>query len=202
MGKRVLVVTGGKRPQVRKGSKDGWTAAKRARFLEALAETCNIAESLRRVKMGASGLAKLRARDAAFRAGWAVAIREAVARLEVVLLERALNGTVKTVVKAGGQTETMHEYPNAIALQLLRMHRGEAGEGGGFAAAGAAADGGYEEDMEELRKRVMRKLAGVRRRLEREGRAGAADASCGPRALTLPPPGGGGSLPLPKWERG
>lgn len=186
MGVRGLVLTGGKKPQLRKAKKDGWTPAKKGRFLEALADTCNIALSLRRVKMSASGLAKLRARDAAFRAGWAVAVREAVARLEIVMLERALKGTVKTVTKAGGQTETMHEYPNAIALQLLRMHRGEAQASEMAAGAAAAPDGGYEEDMEELRKRVMRKLAGVRRRLEAAGVAGEISA------LTLPPPAGEG----------
>jgi hypothetical protein len=99
-----------------------------------------------------------------------VAVREAVARLEVMLLERAMNGSVKTVTKAGGATETVHEYPNTLALQLLRMHRETAAEA-------ETPDEGGEEEIEAVRRRVLAKLAAVRRRLglpddEEEGAEG------------------------------
>ena len=104
MSKRraALVPRGGPRPQLRAPRPYEWTAAKKARFIAELAGTCNVLASLRVVGMESGSLYKLRKRDAKFRAEWAEALREGYAKLEMMLLERAMNGTVRTVSRAGG----------------------------------------------------------------------------------------------------
>lgn len=148
------VLTGGKAPKVRK-ARVVWTKAKKAAFLAALAESCNVRLALRRVRMKRTSLYDERRRCAAFRAGWAEAIREGYARLELELLDRAMNGTVKTVVRSDGRSETVKEYPNAVALSLLRMHRDKA----------ESAEREYDpEEIEEVRERILKKLEVVRKR--------------------------------------
>lgn len=161
-GRKSVQLVGGSKPkvQLRQG---GWTAAKQKAFLAALAATCNVAASVRTVKMSDTGVYKLRKRSAAFRAAWAEALSEGYARLELMLLERAMNGTVKTVTRAGGGVDKTHEYPNALALALLRMHKGNV----------AASEAEHApEDIEAVRARIGRKLAAVRRRLDAQPAAG------------------------------
>ena len=153
-----MELVGGRKPQMRK-KKGGWTAAKRKAFIDELAATCNVAASLRKVRMSDTSVYRLRKQSAQFRAEWAEALREGYAKLEMMLLERAMNGTVKTVTRADGAVDKTHEYPNHIALQLLRLHKDSA------AAAEAEHD---PEEMEEVRQRIARKLEAVRKRLERE----------------------------------
>ena len=147
----------GKKPQMRKTRRGGWTAAKQRKFIEELAATCNVAASLRRVRMSARGVYDLRKRSAEFRAEWAGALCEGYAKLEMMLLDRAMNGTVKTVTRANGTVDKTHEYPNALALRLLKMHKD--------AVADAEAEH-HPEEMEEVRRRIVRKLAAVKKRAE------------------------------------
>ena len=154
-----LELAGGKRPQLRKARTTGWTPKTREEFLAALSGTSNIAAALRRVGMCRSGLDKLRQRDAAFRAGMRQAIRSAYQPLELFVLERLMNGTVKTVTRADGSVETVHEFPLHLAIQLLRLHKDTA-EAGETVHPPA--------DIEAVRARLLRKLEGVRRRLDRE----------------------------------
>ena len=154
-----VTLEGSKRPQLRKARAGSWTAAKRSAFIEELAATCNVAASLRTVGMSAVSVYKLRKRSAEFRAQWAEALREGYAKLEMMLIERAMNGTVKTVTRAGGAVDKTREYPNHVALALLRMHKDKVGE----------AETAYtEQDLEEVRRRIVRKVAAVNVRAERE----------------------------------
>lgn len=154
-----LTVAGGKRPQARKRRANDWTAAKERKFLAALGATCNIERSARQARVGTTTVYRRRERCARFRAGWAQALREGYAKLELTLLERSLNGTVKTRRRPDGSTDETHEYPNAVALSLLRMHRDSARE------AEAEHD---PEEIEEVRERLARKLRAVRARIARE----------------------------------
>jgi hypothetical protein len=106
-----------------------------------------------------AGAYKRRKQNAAFRAGWAEAIGSAYQRLELVMLERALNGTEKIVVRKDGSEERMREYPNQIALHLLKMHRDSAAE---------AIEEPAEADIEELRQRLFDKLQRLRKRVDAE----------------------------------
>ena len=73
------------------------------------------------------------------------------------MLDRALNGTEKIVVRKDGSEERMREYPNQIAMHLLKMHRDSAVE-----AMSEPAEG----EIEELRERLFEKLERVRKREE------------------------------------
>ena len=91
------------------------------------------------------------------------AIGAAYHRLEMVLLERAFVGAEKIVRRKDGSEERMVEYPNQLALTLLKMHRDTAAE----ATTEVPAD-----DIEEVRERLIQKL----QRLRKRNQSGAAAA--------------------------
>jgi hypothetical protein len=159
--KEKLELTGGKVPRLRKATKNSFTPAKQEKFFSTLAATCNIEAACRAARVSSSTISRHRKRGAAFRARMAEAVREAYANLELMTLERMMNGTVRTITKADGSVETMHEYPNALALQLLRLHQK------GAAEAQVEHD---PQDIEEVRERLARRIERLRKRIEREGK--------------------------------
>lgn len=156
---RKLVPIGGKKPQMRRAAKNGWSKAKASEFLSVLGETLNVSEAVRRSGLSSVAVYRRRKTDAAFRAGWLDAVSEAYRRLELVLLERAFNGTEKVIRRRDGSEERMREYPNDLALRLLRMHRETAVE----AEADEAMSPG---ELDEIRERVIRKLERLKARDE------------------------------------
>ena len=145
------------RPQLKKRAKRDWSKAKAARFLAVLGETCNVSEACRRSKVPMTVAYRRRKMDAGFRAEWVETIADAYRRLELVLLERAFNGTERVITKRDGSEERMREYPNHIALKLLQMHRETALEADSDATAA---------DIEEIRERLVRKLQRMKKRDE------------------------------------
>ena len=154
-----LRVVGNTQPKVRKPRRNEWTRAKERTFFTALAETCNVKLAAETAGMSVAGAYWRRKRDAAFRAGWAEAIGAAYQRLELVMLDRALNGTEKVVVRKDGSEERMREYPNQIAMHLLKMHRDSAMQ---------AIEEPDEADVADVRARLVEKLERLRRRFEAE----------------------------------
>ena len=146
-------LTGGKRPRVVKARPNVFDAKKQDRFFAELAATCNVRLSAKAARVGVATVYKHKAQDAAFRARWAEAIGGAYHNLELMMLDRAMNGTVKTVTKADGSIDRTHEFPNAIALTLLRLHRDAAAE---------AEPDVSEEEAEEIRARIMRRIQRLR----------------------------------------
>jgi len=96
-----------------------------------------------------------RKNDAAFRGAWLEAIGAAYHRLELVLLERAFVGSEKLIRRKDGSEERMVEYPNQLALTLLKMHRDTAVE---------ATTEVPPDDVEEIRERLLEKLERIRKR--------------------------------------
>jgi hypothetical protein len=156
---RELTIVGGGKSQVRKARKNGWTKAKEEKFFTALAETCNVTLAAEAAGMSLTSAYERRKKVAAFRAGWAEAIATAYQRLELVMLDRALNGTEKIVLRKDGSEERMREYPNQVALHLLKMHRDSAME---------AIEEPSERDTAEVRERLVEKLERLRKRFEAE----------------------------------
>jgi phage terminase small subunit len=150
-----LVVAGGARPIVRKARRREWTRAREKQFLTALSETCNVTVAAEAAGISLTAAYVRRKKVAAFRAGWAEAIATAYQRLELVMLDRALNGTEKIVVRKDGSEERMREYPNQIAMHLLKMHRDSAME---------AIEEPAEAEIEEVRERLFKKLQRLRNR--------------------------------------
>jgi hypothetical protein len=151
-----LTIVGGATPKARKPRKNDWTKAKEETFLTTLGETCNVTAAAEAAGVSVSSAYARRKKVASFRAGWAEAIGTAYQRLELVMLDRALNGTEKIVVRKDGSEERMREYPNQIALHLLKMHRDSALE---------AIEEPAEADIQEVRERVFAKLQRLRKRV-------------------------------------
>ena len=154
-----LRVVGNTKPKLRRPRRNEWTKAKETTFFTTLAETCNVKFSAEAAGMSAAGAYWKRKRDVAFRAGWADAIATAYQRLELVMLDRALNGTEKIIVRKDGSEERMREYPNQVAMHLLKMHRDSATQ---------VIEEPDETDVAEVRQRLIEKLERLRERFEAE----------------------------------
>lgn len=136
-----------------------WTAERQSRFLTELAATANVSASARAVGMSEASVYRLRRRSAAFCEAWIVALREGYDRLEMMLLDRAMNGVVKPVWHGGKQVGSITEYSDRLALTLIAAHR-------------AAVRGGSAVMVEEpgtVRARIEVKLAEMNLRLGGEG---------------------------------
>lgn len=153
MVETVVRHSGGK-PQVRKVN-GRWSKAVRAKFLGHLAVSCNVAASCRKAGVSDTAAYRLRQTDAGFRADWAAAIAEAVERLEMMLLERAMKGSVTERKTKDGATVKTVAYPDQTALALIRAHKDKA------AALQMPED---EEALKALRTKIARKLDMVARR--------------------------------------
>jgi hypothetical protein len=152
---RKLVLIGGKKPQMRKASTKNWTKAKEELFLSVLADTCNVTRACEAAGVGVTSVYRRKKENAAFRAKWLAAISIAYQQLELVLLERAFNGTEKLVAARAGATRTMREYSNHLGLALLKLHRD------------TAIDAEFEapsDEIEEMRERLVRKLQRMKER--------------------------------------
>jgi hypothetical protein len=157
--KKELTLVASRKPQLRKRSARDWSRAKADKFLSVLAETCNVSEACRRSGVPMTVAYRRRKMDAAFRAAWAEAIAVAYSRLELLLLERAFNGTEKVIRRKDGSEERMREYSNQLGLALLKMHRQTAME---------AESELPEEDVDEIRERLVKKLQRLKRRDEEQ----------------------------------
>ena len=154
-----LVLVGGRTPQRRKASGKNWSKAKQQEFLAELAATCNVTQAAAAAGVSTTQAYRRRKADAGFRGAWVEAVGSAYQRLELVLLERAFVGTEKIVRRKDGSEERMVEYPNQLALTLLKMHRDTAIEANAEFAP---------EDVEEIRERVIQKLQRLKKRQEAE----------------------------------
>ena len=159
--RRELVLQEGNQAKLRERTERDWNKPKEANFLTVLAETCNVTLACSEAGVSISAAYTRRKKNAAFRAAWGEAIAVAYRRLELMLLERSFNGTEKVVTRKDGSEERVREYPNAIALQLLKMHKDTAQEAEREHAPEAVA---------ELREKLRRKLARLKARMIEEGR--------------------------------
>ena len=115
-----------------------------------LADTCNVAHAAKS-PASRSAMPTTSKHEAAFRAAWLEAIGTAYSRLELVLLDRAFNGTEKVVTRKDGSEERMLEYSNQLGLQLLKMHRDTATE----------AEVELSDDhLQEVRERLFKSCSG------------------------------------------
>jgi hypothetical protein len=169
-----VIVEGKSRLKARRASPQTITPEQIETFFLTLTETCNVVRSAKTAGFAASWAYRRRKFDAAFRNGWAAAVREGYARLELILLERAIEGTPKLVKTARGSDRIMREYSTALAVALLRRHAD---------IADSAAYEPGEEELREVRERILEKLEGLRRReavdgeVETKGRS-ALDTIC------------------------
>lgn len=134
---------------------DGWTKARRNVFIATLADTCNVTASCHAAGMSPGAIYPLRQRDPAFRAEWAAALKEGYVRLELALLERAINGTDRAVYYLGSRIDTVKQYSDVTAFRLLAHHH----------AAGLAmpANGSLDPaTVAEARATIERRIKAIR----------------------------------------
>ena len=142
-------------PQLRTGRRSDWTQKMSAQFCETLADTCNVTLAAAAIERSIGNVYKWKGKDASFRTAWDRALAVGYSRLELMLLERVLHGVEKVVVARDGTSSVMREYPDRVALTLLRMHRDNAG------LADAAHEGG---DHDVLCNKIMAKLTRLKAR--------------------------------------
>ncbi|MEO7601788.1 MAG: hypothetical protein ABIS39_00775 [Sphingomicrobium sp.] len=155
-GRPELVLQEGNTAKLREATKRDWTKKKETNFLTVLAETCKVTVAAREAGVSAAAVYARRKKNAAFRAAWGEAIAIAYRRLELLLLERAFNGTEKLVTRKDGSEERVREYPNSIALQLFKMHKD---------TSEAAEREPVPGELEELRAKLQGKIERLRKRL-------------------------------------
>ena len=109
---------------VAKGGKlgAGISEAKQKLFFETLADSCNVTKSVKAADLSSGTVYRHRQRDATFRRRWGEAVATGYAQLEMAMLERALVGRSKEVC-ISGESKTIQEYDDRMALALLKMHR-------------------------------------------------------------------------------
>jgi hypothetical protein len=150
-----LVLEGKSSPKLCKPRSDSIDDTQTATFFATLAETCNVVRSAKAAGFSANWAYRRRKRDAGFRNAWAEAVREGYAKLELVLLERAIKGTPKLVRTARGSDRVMREYSTALSVALLRRHA---------ETADAASYQPAQEELTEIRERILERLEKLRAR--------------------------------------
>ena len=153
MPERSLVLDGKTSPKRRRPSPQSITESQIETFLATLTETCNVVRAAKAAGFSKDWAYRRRKRNAAFRNDWAVAVREGYARLELVLLERAMKGTPKLVRTAKGTDRVMREYSSALAIALLRRHAD---------TADSASHHPAEDELAEIRERILERLRRLR----------------------------------------
>jgi len=111
-------------PPARPGARhDGWTSAKQAAFLRALAETHSVAGAARSVGMTRQSAYKLRARlqGQPFDLAWDAAFQCAFDALAESAMERALNGVEVPHFHKGELVGTSRRYDERLTVALLTM---------------------------------------------------------------------------------
>lgn len=111
--------------QVRQPNGNGWTKARRARFLDELAATCNVTAAARAAGKDARNAYRLKQRDGEFARLWAEAFAAGRERLHEALIARALGQG-----PSGDNPDGERAAPPPIAfdphlaLQVLKLQDG------------------------------------------------------------------------------
>ena len=145
--------------QKRTGRSSDWSQDKADKFVEVLADSCNVSLAARAIGRSVSNVYIQRTKDAGFRRAWDQALAIGYAKLEMMMLERALHGVEKTVTLRNGESRIMREYNDRVALALLRHHQG---------AVAQFEEQVDEEEYREACERIIDKLGRLRERAAEE----------------------------------
>lgn len=98
---------------------DGWTAARKARFLDLLAHRGNVRAACAAVGMSAEAAYRLRRREPAFARAWAGALLLARGVAEQALADRALDGVSEPIFYRGEQVGSRVKHDSRLLLAHL-----------------------------------------------------------------------------------
>ncbi len=110
--------------QVRRLGRRRFTAAKQAKFMAVLAETANVTMAMEAAGVTRAAVYRLRKESDAFATAWKEALAEGIEQLEMMVLERALNGTEKPIGRGEG-ARTTRVFDERMILHLLKAHKPE-----------------------------------------------------------------------------
>ena len=101
---------------------DGWTPERQIAFIEALADTGSVDAACKAVNMSTVGAYHLRRQSGAtsFRKAWETALQLGVARVEDVVMDRALNGVEEPLYSYGKLVGTRRRYNDRLLMFILR----------------------------------------------------------------------------------
>jgi hypothetical protein len=161
-----LATTGDLTPEsVAETPQTRWTARRTALFLEHLSEHCNVTAALAYSGMASSSLYRRRRDCAAFRKAWDEALELGYARLEAILLDRAINGEEQEVLNKNGVKVTLRKISNALGLALIKLHNIR------VAAYRAMQGTNHDEDALQAKIQIIKKLQQLERHNARKEEA-------------------------------
>jgi hypothetical protein len=110
---------------------DGWTPARQAAFIDALADTGSVSLACKAVNMASVGAYHLRRQPGAedFAAAWEEALDHGIAILRDAVMERAIHGIDVPVMSFGKQVGTRRIYNDRLAAFVLRNYDGRMSAG-------------------------------------------------------------------------
>lgn len=134
-----------------------WTKPKQLAFLEHLTISSNVAASARAADVPIGAAYRFRDKSPQFRRNWELALKTGYDRLELTMLERAIDGTRIETTDRDGNVTVRFEHSEKLAMTLLNAHRETVGR-----IAAAQGD-------ESAKATLARKLAAMSRRPGVEG---------------------------------
>lgn len=99
---------------------DGWTGARKRRFLHALARTGCVRDACRIAHISSTSAYRHYKRDPEFGQAWERALTEILPVLEAAAFERAVEGVWEPVVSGGAVAVYRKRYSDAILVTLLK----------------------------------------------------------------------------------
>lgn len=145
-----------------------WTKLRRRRFLEALAESCNVSKAALAAGMDRSSAYDLKDRDPEFLRGWREALERAHGELGWRLLEICNQGTIRTELSLDPQTKELKQVkvtrtdPVTAMVRLYESHKLEV-------AQFRMMEGLSDDDDDDVGARVRAHMDLVRERLVEHG---------------------------------
>lgn len=156
-----------------------WTDENEAKFLHELAITCNVTKAARAVGMTMHSAYRRRAVSPQFRAGWTLALDEAMTRMAMRLARQAMNGVdevgspasdaglapkdaAQTLRKIAEEDEERPVADPQLALALLKHHQ----TASGAPRSSARATRKPGPDIETVKARVIAQIAALKRARE------------------------------------
>lgn len=144
-------------PQKKRSRATAFDAERKAVFLGALIETCNVTEAARQAGIWPQTAYKHRDRYASFHDRWMAALSQGYDRLELAMLKRALHGRDEDVWHAGKKVGTCKRFDDRVGLMLLEQHR-KAVRGGQTGATVKAEATAAREEIEATFKVIWKRL--------------------------------------------
>ncbi len=114
-------------PATPRPRRDGWSADKQIRFIEALAEGASVDSAARRVGMTRDSAYKLARRPCggAFREGWDAALDCNMPQVEQAAIRRSVECVARPIFHKGEQVGEWRHHDERLTMFLLRSRRPE-----------------------------------------------------------------------------